>query len=233
VIRQANAGPAKARNTGAANAVGRFLAFTDDDCEPARDWLQQLARAFGASPGVAIGGRTVNALTANLHSGASQLLIDYLYAYYNTGEGGARFFASNNLAMPAESFRAMGGFDTEFPLAAGEDRDLCDRWLGQGYRLVYAPEATVNHSHALTFRGFCRQHFAYGRGAYRFHQLRSRRQAQPLRVEPLRFYFNLLRFPFERSAGTQCWALAALLAVSQILNVAGFFWERHLSSGPR
>ena len=38
-LRQKNAGPATARNTGAAQARGRFLAFTDDDCAPSPDWL--------------------------------------------------------------------------------------------------------------------------------------------------------------------------------------------------
>ena len=39
LLSQANSGPAAARNTGAAQAKGKFLAFTDDDCTPAPDWL--------------------------------------------------------------------------------------------------------------------------------------------------------------------------------------------------
>jgi len=34
LVVQTRAGPAAARNTGAANATGEFLAFTDDDCAP-------------------------------------------------------------------------------------------------------------------------------------------------------------------------------------------------------
>lgn len=34
LIKQPNAGPATARNTGAARASGQFLVFTDDDCMP-------------------------------------------------------------------------------------------------------------------------------------------------------------------------------------------------------
>ncbi|MDQ3650687.1 MAG: glycosyltransferase family 2 protein, partial [Acidobacteriota bacterium] len=79
LITQPNAGPATARNTGAAQAEGEFLAFTDDDCAPARDWLQALANRFATIPDQLIGGRTLNALDDNLCSTASQLLIDYLY----------------------------------------------------------------------------------------------------------------------------------------------------------
>jgi glycosyltransferase involved in cell wall biosynthesis len=53
---QANAGPATARNRGASQARGRFLAFTDDDCMPAPDWIATLAKRFAATPDCAIGG---------------------------------------------------------------------------------------------------------------------------------------------------------------------------------
>ena len=39
LVTQDNAGPAAARNTGAALAQGEFLAFTDDDCLPSGRWL--------------------------------------------------------------------------------------------------------------------------------------------------------------------------------------------------
>jgi len=43
LLTEPHAGPATARNTGAVRAKGEFLAFTDDDCTPASDWLQTLA----------------------------------------------------------------------------------------------------------------------------------------------------------------------------------------------
>ena len=58
LLSQPNAGPATARNTGAAQARGRFLVFTDDDCAPSPDWLKFLAKRFAATPDCAIGGRT-------------------------------------------------------------------------------------------------------------------------------------------------------------------------------
>ena len=83
-------------------------------------------------------------------------------------------FRANNLALPEDRFRAIGGFDTIFPLAASEDREFCDRWLHHGFQMTYAPEAVVYHARALTFRSFWRQHFKYGRGAFHFHQVRAR-----------------------------------------------------------
>ena len=39
-------GQSLARNTGIANTSGEILAFTDDDCVPAKDWLTQVVRNF-------------------------------------------------------------------------------------------------------------------------------------------------------------------------------------------
>lgn len=50
ILRQENAGPAAARNAGAAEARGEFLAFTDDDCIPDPGWLAALARELEAHP---------------------------------------------------------------------------------------------------------------------------------------------------------------------------------------
>jgi GT2 family glycosyltransferase len=225
LLKQAHAGPAAARNTGAAQARGKFLAFTDDDCAPALDWLQSLAARFARASDCAIGGRTLNALPDNPYSTASQLLIAYLYAYYNADSDRARFFASNNLAMPADRFHAIGGFDTTYTRTAAEDREFCDRWLHHGYRMTYAPEALVYHAHALTFHNFWRQHFNYGCGAFRFRQARAQRACGRIRLEPLSFYLNLLLYPFSQAQGWRAPLLAALLGVSQIAHAVGFLWE--------
>lgn len=225
LLTQPHAGPATVRNIGARHAKGEFLAFTDDDCAPAPDWLQTLAARFATASDCMIGGRILNALPNNPYSTASQLLIDYLYEYYNTDSKQVRFFASNNLATPVDGFHAVGGFDTTFPLAAAEDRDLCDRWLSRGYRMAYAPEVRVYHAHALTIRRFWRQHFNYGRGAFCFHRARSQRGQGRIRLEPLSFYLNLLSYPFSHASARQGSLLTLLLAVSQGANAMGFFWE--------
>lgn len=228
LLRQTNAGPATARNAGAAAARGRYLAFVDDDCEPASDWLKALAEGVPLTPDAAFGGRTVNAMTKNRYSAATQALIDYLYSYYSekgndTKRGG--FFASNNLAVPAERFRALGGFDERYALAAGEDREFCDRWLVHGYPLVYVPDAVVYHTHAMTFTTFCKKHFDYGRGALRFRRDRARRSAGRVRLEPIGFYANLLSWPFRRASRASAPALAALLVLAQLTHAAGFVFE--------
>jgi GT2 family glycosyltransferase len=227
LIQQANAGPATARNVGATQAQGQYLVFTDDDCAPLPDWLQVLEAHFTKYPDSIVGGRALNALPHNLYSTASQLLIDYLYDYYNTQVDQAQFFASNNFALPAHLFHSIGRFDTTFPLAAGEDRELCDRLLHHGHTMRYVPAAQIHHAHELTLKKFWRQHVNYGRGAYHFHQLRAQRSAGKIRVEPWSFYYHLLTYPFSQSTSQSRLLLSILFIVSQVANVAGFFWEQH------
>lgn len=230
LIRQANAGPATARNTGAAQAKGKFLVFTDDDCMPAPDWLKTLEANFVQFPDCLIGGRSLNALPSNLYSTASQVLIDYLYSYFNPALNQSAFFASNNIALPSDRFQAMGGFDTSFPLAAAEDREFCDRWLQHGYCMKYAPEVQIYHAHHLTLAHFWQQHFNYGRGAFHFHRVRAQRRSEPIKVEPLSFYLNLLAYPFRQKPSHTALLLAGLFLVSQAANIAGFFSERKYST---
>lgn len=227
---QPHRGPASARNAGAAIAKGRFLAFTDDDCRPEVDWLHSIAARFEQDPVCAIGGKTINALQENPFSAASQLLIDYLFTYYNRRPDGPCLFTSNNLAVPASLFHSAGGFDESFPVAAAEDREFCDRLAHLGYRMIYAPEAVVSHRHELSLRRFWRQHYNYGTGAFRFHELRAFRTRKKIRVEPVSYYWNLLKYPIE-SGNRNALPLTALMALSQIANAAGFFHQKLAPKG--
>jgi GT2 family glycosyltransferase len=228
VVKQPSRGPATARNTGASFATGTHLVFTDDDCIPAPDWLSRLARHFDRSPDSAIGGLTVNALAAMPCSVASQLLVDYLYEYYRAAQTGARFFTTNNFAVETRAFRELQGFDGTFPFAGAEDREFCERWQRSGRHLVYAEDARVYHSHRLDLRGFLRQHFTYGRGADVLHQCRARHagKAQLSKLEPARFYINLVLYPFTRRLRWKAVPLTALMALSQAAYAAGYFTER-------
>lgn len=230
LIRQSNAGPASARNTGAAAAKGNTIVFTDDDCRPDANWLKTIAAARKDDPQALIGGRTLNALPGNVFSTASQLLIDYLYDYYNQGQVDSMFFASNNFAVPRDEYQKLSGFDTSFPLAAGEDREFCDRWQHHGLPMRYAPRVKIHHAHSLTLSSFWRQHFNYGRGAFCFHQIRGQRQSQPMKVEPINFYLQLLAYPISREQGVRGLVISSLFVLSQFANVTGFFWESSKSN---
>jgi glycosyltransferase involved in cell wall biosynthesis len=220
-------GPASARNTGARLARGRYLVFTDDDCAPHRDWLAAIDRWTSASDGtVAFGGQTVNLLADNVYATASQSIVEFLYHYFGDHPTSRRFFTTNNLVVPRDQFMEIDGFDEGFELAAGEDRDLCERWRSSGRELQYAPDVLVDHAHRLTFTRFNRQHFNYGRGAFDLHKSRARRGDGSLRIEPARFYYQLVTYPMRRAHGARRLPLAGLHFWSQVAYVSGYLFER-------
>lgn len=225
-VTQTHAGPARARNTGASLARGEMLAFTDDDCRPSTGWLQALHSNAMANPGQMIGGSVFNALHDNAYATASHILVDLVLRHCNAGLQGPTFLPSNNLAIPTGKFWETGGFDAAFNAPAGEDRDFCDRWLGQGFRMRYALDAVVFHAHDLNLRAFWRQQFNYGRGSYNYHRLRRCRR-QGSFTPDLRLYLSILSYPLSAGVGTlqHRYALAALLFLSQIGVGSGFFLE--------
>lgn len=225
LVVQPNGGPAAARNHGAACARRPFLAFIDDDCVPAPGWLQAFGKVFDEAPQELLGGYTVNALPQNPFSAASQQLVSYLCDYYHGQHGRTRLFTSNNIAIGTEAFQAMGGFDTRFRRAAGEDREFCDRWAAGGRGTRFVRDATVLHTHHMSLLTFWRQHFEYGRGAAMFRNARAARDGDAVHVEPLSFYIDLLRFPFNEGFTAPALRTSMLIALAQVANATGFLWS--------
>lgn len=154
VIRQANAGPAAARNAGAAVADGEVLVFTDADCAPAPDFLEKLLAPL-AEPGVAgVQGAYRTRQTA-LVARFAQLEFEDRYAFVArrpTIDLAATYACAYRKAV----FDAAGGFDTSFRRADNEDTELSYRLTAAGHRLVFAPAAIVYHRHPATLARYLR-----------------------------------------------------------------------------
>lgn len=215
-VRHTGEGPGPARNAGAAAASGSLLIFFDDDCVAAPDWLAGLQAAHRGEPAAAHAGSTVNGLPQSRFAVASQVALDACHRYFTSPAGDAGFAASCNLAVPADGFREVGGFDPAFRFA--EDRDFAVRWLASGRRIGWVPEARVEHRRRMGARGFLAQHAGYGRGAY---ALRRRGAPEPATTG---FFHRTLAgelggLPRQRAS------LAPLVVLTQVAAAAGFALE--------
>jgi GT2 family glycosyltransferase len=173
-----------------------------------------------------IGGHTINRLTRNLYSCASQAVVESFYAYYNRDPERAALFTSNNLAIPSALYRELGGFNSNFRIAS-EDRDLCDRWLAAGYAMAYANDVVVYHEHDLTFHSFCRQHFRYGRGGAQYYLDRPRNTHQNL-ASSVGFHLRvpvLLGHGLSAMGPATAFRVAPALVVWLVCNTSGFIYE--------
>ncbi|RRR73343.1 MAG: glycosyltransferase [Candidatus Viridilinea halotolerans] len=141
---QANQGPGAARNAGVQLAHGAILAFTDTDCLPATDWLQQLATSYQGEAGaarVAVGGRVVDVVEGRWLQDFAAVHMAHLA---NHAEH-PRYLDTANASFRRSIFLALGGFNTSFARDGGEDVDFSLRLVARGYQLERNPDALVHH----------------------------------------------------------------------------------------
>ena len=209
VVRGSGHGPAAARNRGVRAATGGIVCLTDDDCVPAEQWTARLAARIDAGADIAAGA-TLPSPPDAIATVASQVITNELLASSLDSSGTTiRFAPTCNLAMTApiaERFR----FDESFPLAAGEDREWCDRVTAAGHTITYDRAATVAHRPELTARTFWRQQVRYGRGAAHWRQ----RHTGDSDWQPARFYLDLVRAGFGAGVGAGILVLGAQVATA-------------------
>jgi glycosyltransferase involved in cell wall biosynthesis len=145
VIRhEENGGLAPARQRGWREARAEILAFTDDDCEPAPEWLERGLAAARENPGRIVQGRTLPR-RADLERMAPwrrpftrSLAIPGPDPHVQTA----------NVLYPREVLERVGGLDVEgFARYAGDDADLAWRAIGAGAEVVFEPAALVEHAY--------------------------------------------------------------------------------------
>jgi glycosyltransferase involved in cell wall biosynthesis len=227
ILERQSGGRSAARNQGVARACGELVAFTDDDSEPDPGWLRALATRHAAVPGDALGGSTLSLSATNPYARVSGLILDLAYSHQNGRfPRGARFFAANNLALPADRLRMLGGFNPQ--LRISEDRELCDRWVEHGFGMTFVPEAVIRHATPTTLRDFCRKQFGYGRGAFAYQGARWRR-GLGLSGFDSSFYRGPLRETARELVTQRDSKGLALLIAWQAMTAAGFAWEATLA----
>jgi GT2 family glycosyltransferase len=168
VVRMTERGVSRGRNLGARAADHELLAFTDDDCVPAPNWIGALLRGFEdgvdgvagrvlplPGEGVAVSSRTS---TERRDFGGPR------QTPWDIGTGG-------NLALRRGAFEAVGGFDEALgpgtPARSAEDVDLLYRLANAGFTLRYEPDAVVYHElKTRRARVGGRYGYGYGLGAF-------------------------------------------------------------------
>jgi glycosyltransferase involved in cell wall biosynthesis len=164
-IHQPNQGPAAARNNGARHATGDIIMFTDDDCEPQRDWISEMHKPF-----VEVGGG-IEAVKGAYRTRQTSVIARFAQTEFETRYRKMRnsryvdFVDTYAAAFRRKTFLALNGFDTSFPLANNEDVEFSYRMAAQGCKMVFNPNAIVVHTHPDTLFGYLKVKF--GRAYWR------------------------------------------------------------------
>lgn len=160
VIRLPHGGPAWARNAGAQAARGELVLFTDADCEPTPDWLEQLTRVFDDA---SISGAKGIYCTRQRSLIARFIQQEYLDRYDRLPHlSSIDFVDTYSAAYRRSVFLANGGFSTAFPTASVEDQEFSFRLTRRGHRLVFVSDAIVCHQHNTTLPQYFRRKYKIG-----------------------------------------------------------------------
>jgi glycosyltransferase involved in cell wall biosynthesis len=170
LLSQPKQGSYAARNLGLSVARGQIIAFTDSDCVPRADWLQQIANTMrNSGVGIVLGRREFQGPSRPL-----KLLEKYeahKASYILSGTDREVFFGyTNNMAVRRSLMDAVGPF-TE--LGRGADvifvRRAIDRFSCQILR--YSPDVVIRHLEITSVWKWYRKMYIYGRSYQNYRRL--------------------------------------------------------------
>jgi GT2 family glycosyltransferase len=186
---QQNQGPAAARNTALSASSGDIVVFVDADAYADHRLIETFLRAYQEIPDPLVAGIGGRGIESNIRT-----VFDKWRALHARQDFGLKprkvpFLFGLCASYKRAVLLQVGGFDTFFPLNAGEDADLGYRIRRAGYRLYYTPDAIVYHQHSDTERSLLRVQYNWFYWTY-FAKKRSNLHPWTLFVGTLRRLFT-------------------------------------------
>lgn len=156
-LSQANLGAGAARNAGAEQASGQVLLFLDADIVATPGLIEAHWMAHQRHPRAIVvgriqpwpeagGGPAYQVFAASSDLGPTERLLTY------------GFGVTQNLSISMGEFRALGGFQGDFPW---EDVEFAYRAHCSGLPLIYQPDALGYHNHPLSLDQLCQKTWYY------------------------------------------------------------------------
>ncbi len=159
-IYQPNAGPGTARNHGAKVSQGQVLAFTDSDCIPHKDWLTRLMEGFISDDvGVVMGSYGIVNKESLL---AFCVYKEIIFRHNKFLSDFPKVFGGYNFCIKKIVFEQVGGFNTSYRNASGEDNDLSYKIISSNWRIYFERKALVDHYHPTQLNKYLKEQFRHG-----------------------------------------------------------------------
>ena len=162
VLLEPQIGSYRARNRGWLSVDADIIAFTDADCQPEGNWLEEILKPFSDPTVVVVGG---DIRQADTFSATQQWLVNgpLISQSRNAGHPFLPFLATANVAIRRTALEQIHGFDDAF--ISGGDVDIC--WRIQAFlhgKVEYRPSAVVNHHVGPRLREITERGRRYGAG---------------------------------------------------------------------
>lgn len=154
-----------ARQIGLENASGEYLAFTDGDCIPDKDWLKTLYTEF-TDEVMAVGGGMINVGKGLWNNSINLVFSSFLG---NANQLQAANFKRKRIVSELGLFNAIyrkndivevGGFNVN--LLGADETELNRRLSRAGKKMLYTPDTVVRHDHGRGLKEFAINMYRYG-----------------------------------------------------------------------
>lgn len=156
----ANGGFIESCNTGAAMARGRYVVMLNNDTRLVAGWLDELIGAFTLFPRAGLVGSKLLYPDGVLQEAGGIIWRDGSGWNYGRNDDPNRpqycharqvdYISGASIALPAELWRELGGFDAHYRPAYCEDADLCLRVRAQGREVWLQPQSRIIHYEGRT-----------------------------------------------------------------------------------
>ncbi|WP_373534708.1 glycosyltransferase family 2 protein [Microcoleus sp.] len=158
-----------ARNQGIRASTGEIIAFTDADCRPETQWLENLVKPF-ADLEIGIVAGEILALPGNSLLEKHAARDNTLSQKHTLAHPFCAYGQTANLAVRRQILAGVGLFRPY--LTSGGDADLCWRILREtSYKMYFAESAIVRHRHRSTIKQLQSQWYRYGESNKYLHEL--------------------------------------------------------------
>lgn len=147
---EATPGSYSARNRGLAIAQGTILGFTDSDCAPALDWIENGVRQLQQHPHCGFVAGCIEFFFADPKNPTPAELYDSLhFLQQESYVKDAHFGATANLFTTPQVFESVGLFNAS--LKSGGDREWGERVYAAGYQQIYGADVKIAHPARASF----------------------------------------------------------------------------------
>ncbi len=155
-----NQGFVVACNEGAVEARGGLLVLLNNDTRIVSGWLDALVESFALLPHAGLVGSKLLYPDGSLQEAGGIIWRDGSAWNYGRGDDPNRphfsharqvdYVSGASIAVPKTLWQELGGFDTHYAPAYGEDADLCLRIRAAGREVWYQPQSRVIHYEGKT-----------------------------------------------------------------------------------
>lgn len=152
IVSEGKPGSYAARNQGISLAKGVIYGFTDSDCIPHPEWIEEAAKVFEAGNVDRIAGK----IEFIFKNDEKQTWIELYESIYEFNQKKAvkdhKASVTANLFVRKEVFEKVGLFDLS--KMSGEDFGWNRRATAKSFNIVYADKVTISHPARSTFSEF-------------------------------------------------------------------------------